>query len=171
MRDRESQRAQQAEAEPPERFVAVHADVQEALRNWEKKAAGHRPVAKKVASLMEALVRNQEETVQALLRQLDRDPIRDSSGLVELGPKQSKGGAPRVFLLRDFSCAFFVAAGAEKGSSGVKIDVAKNRADEIRRLFGKAGKKSGTKEERSRATRQIAGPTGPYRIITMEVGR
>jgi hypothetical protein len=53
------------------------------------------------------------------------------------GPKQQKGGAPRVFVLRDFDSSFFVIAGVEKGSKGVKIDEACRRANHIKATFSK----------------------------------
>ncbi len=78
---------------------------------------------------------NEIQTVNATKRQLAVTPIRGCNGLVELGPKQSQGGAARVFLLDKYCVAFFVTGGVEKSNSGVKIEEATNRANELKKVF------------------------------------
>lgn len=140
----------------PKPLVAVHADVADALREWQR--SKHRPVAIKAANLIQALVRDEQDVVSAVLRQLAVDSIREAPGLVELGPKQSRGGAARLFLYREHSNAFFVFAAIEKGSSGVRIDRARERAKEIRGVFAR--------HQPADAVRLLSEPEGAYRFLS-----
>jgi hypothetical protein len=147
------------EARPSARLVVgVHPDVQAALRDWGKTKI-HNAVATKVTSLLKALVRNEQAVVDAILKQLAVQNIHEMPGLVELGPKQSRGGAARLFLWRGESAAFFVAAGIEKGSRGLKatIETARGRAKVIRETLSKV--------ERGNALRALSTPEGPYTLI------
>jgi hypothetical protein len=115
-------------------FIAVHEKVQSSLRKWST-SQGHSSIAMKIGNLMQAIIREEQDTINAILRQLAVEKIYGCKGLLELGPKQSKGGAARVFLYRKFSGAFFIDADVEKGSRGINNATAKGRVAEIEWIF------------------------------------
>ncbi len=131
---RKQKNRKEQESPRQERVVAVHDDVKELLTDWSKDK-NHKSVATKIHNLIKAYGNDEKSTVDAIKRQLAVDPIHGCQGLVELGPKQSKGGAARIFLLDKYCIAFFVAGGVEKGSTGVNIDEARKRANELKKLF------------------------------------
>lgn len=56
------------------------------------------------------------------------------SGLWEAGPKQRRGGAPRLYFWRTGMGSYLLAAAVEKGSRGTKsIKVAADRMKAIKR--------------------------------------
>ena len=118
---------------PPPRFVAYHPEVVQALEDWSMPGRKQRVFAKKVQTLGETFLTGEERDIQLLFRQMKVDPIHGASKLVELGSKQQRGGAQRVFVLRYGNrSAFFVAAGVEKGTSGAaEMGKARSRAKEI----------------------------------------
>jgi hypothetical protein len=123
------------EKKPGVSFVAIRKDVVRTFEEWESESPRLANVVSKFLALAEALVCRDPDLVNHLLKRNDVDPIKDCSGLVELGPKRQKGGAPRLFLFRRADGAFFVAAGIEKGSKGVKeMATARDRAGALREI-------------------------------------
>jgi hypothetical protein len=110
------------------RLVAIHKDVVAEMRKWE--AEGNHKVAKgKMLAACEAFLERDDRLYEALLRQSDCEKLKNGSGVLELGPKQKKGGAPRLFMLRRKDALVLLAAGVEKGNRGVKeMEVATERA-------------------------------------------
>lgn len=118
----------------PTAYVLLHDDVMQLLNDW-KMSKEHCAMAQKIMNLVNAFLENDRGLVNAIKRQLAVESVHGCTGLQELGPKQSKGGAARIFILDKFCTAFFVAGGVEKGVSGIKIVEARARADEIKRIF------------------------------------
>ena len=108
----------------------VHRDVEQ---RWLDLQSTHYVAIGKFLALASALSSGQQTEIVQLLARNDVQSIHDSPGLVELGPKQNKGGAPRSFLYRGGWIDAFVAAGLEKGNHGVReIAIAKTRAQNLR---------------------------------------
>lgn len=115
-----------------QRLVAVHKDAVQAIRAWSQSEA-HKAEVPKFLAMMMALFEDDQNLVQAQLRRNSVESVRGCKGLVELGPKKKKGGAPRLFLFRQGAAAWFVAAGLEKGSGGVaELAPAKQRSEALR---------------------------------------
>lgn len=116
------------------RFVAVHTSAAETLGKWQEDKH-NRKIVSKVQALIQAFEVGEPVVVQ-LLRNLAVEPVRGSDGLLELGPKQKRGGAPRVFLLRYKKAEVFVAAGMEHGTKGASVmGIAIGRATTAKRVL------------------------------------
>ena len=133
MRKRPHQGVGHESEDPPERFVAVHKTVRAELVAWDTSQEWKGQVPKFLA-LCDELLKGDQAMIQALLRRNCAEQIKEFPGLLELGPKQKKGGAPRVFLFREGTGSYLVAAGLEKGSGGVReIGTAKNRVETLKK--------------------------------------
>lgn len=123
------------EAVPPRsRFLAIRADVLKQLDEW--RADDHRKVVvQKWATLGTALLGNDAPMIAALLRLNCAEAIKGANNLLEVGPKQNRGGAPRLFILREGVGAIWLAVGLEKGTGGVpEIGDARSRTLQLRTL-------------------------------------
>lgn len=114
------------------RFVAIHAAAEEQLAVWRGSVSTCVGFMAKLQVLLDGFLRGDQPAIQMLVRRLAQDTIYGVDGLRELGPKQKKGGTPRVFYLRRTAGTFLVAAGMETGTGGAQaMDIAKTRAQAI----------------------------------------
>jgi hypothetical protein len=73
------------------------------------------------------------------MRQLSVESVKSVPGVLELGPKRTRGGAARVFMLQEYDGAFFLSAAVEKGSGGATgaIQIAAERSSAIKLHFSR----------------------------------
>jgi hypothetical protein len=73
----------------------------------------------KLINLIVFLLSDDTRGIRIVLRQLRSKRVKTARKLLELGMNQ-RGGAPRVFIIRDSVLTLFVAAGIEKSQSGCR---------------------------------------------------
>jgi len=125
--------SRKAGAGPPAkvRFVAIHRDVIAEMKKWETEG-NHGSAMGKMLGACDAFVKREDALYEALLRQNACEKLKNGSGVLELGPKQKKGGAPRLFILRRQDGLVLLSADVEKGSKGVRaMGIATQRAGQI----------------------------------------
>jgi len=99
-------------------IVALHKDVVEAMLNWQHDDL-HKNIIPKLINLIVFLLSDDTRGIRIVLRQLRSKRVKTARKLLELGMNQ-RGGAPRVFIIRDSVLTLFVAAGIEKSQSGCR---------------------------------------------------